>query len=84
MSQRGLGERTADVETSAFSIEVKHRGKLPLWIHGAMDQAERNARDGKLPLLVLHECGRHHRNDLVVLRLGDFRDWFGDLEPRMG
>lgn len=27
----------------------------------------------RLPVVVLHELGRHHGNDIVVLRFGDFR-----------
>jgi hypothetical protein len=29
--------------------------------------------------VVLHEAGQRHADDLVVLRLGDFQDWFGEV-----
>ena len=78
MSNHALGMRTPDVETPNFTIEVKHRKQLPQWIEEAMRQAVRNATPDKLPLLVLHERGRHHGNDLVVVRLSDFQEWFGE------
>ena len=71
------GQATADVLTpGGFAVEVKHREKLPAWLTGALAQAERNAPEGYLPLVVLHEHGRH--DSLVVLRLSLFTEWFGD------
>jgi hypothetical protein len=67
-----------DGEHSWLSIEIKHRKVLPAWLQDAMNQAELSNVGGKLPVVVLHESGQHHRNNFVVLRLGDFIDWFGD------
>ena len=72
-----------DIEHPWISFEVKHRKKLPDWLHDAMDQAEASAVIGeegedKLPVVVLHEKGRHHCKDFVVMRARDFRFWFGD------
>lgn len=78
-SKMGLGANAPDVETDAWSIEVKHRDQLPQWLTEALAQAVRNASDGKLPLVVLHESGRRHADDLVLLRLGDFEQWFGEM-----
>jgi len=78
-SKAGPGTNAPDVETESWSIEVKHRDQLPLWLTDALAQAARNASDGKLPLVVLHEAGRRHADDLVLLRLGDFEQWFGDV-----
>ena len=80
LSNHSLGCKTPDVETSAWSIEVKHRKALPAWLTGALDQARANATPGKLPLVVWHEKGRRHDNDLVVLRLRDFEEWFGEVD----
>ncbi|GIV60277.1 MAG: hypothetical protein KatS3mg043_1366 [Rhodothermaceae bacterium] len=66
-----------DVAHAWLSIEIKHRQRLPAWIEDAMRQAEAAARDGQLPVAVLHERGRNHDRDLVVLRLADFEAWFG-------
>ena len=68
-----------DVVAGPFSVECKHRKTLPAWLLGAMRQAETNAAPGSLALVVLHESARRHENDLVVLRLGAFREWFGDV-----
>ena len=66
------GQATPDVVTDSLSIEVKHRDQLPQWLMAAMAQAVTNAPAGKLPVLILHQSGQRHGNDLVVLRLADF------------
>lgn len=72
------GTATEDVQHAWLSVEVKHRRQLPGWLTGAMQQAQRNAPAGRLPVVVLHAHGARAVNDLVVLRMGDFLDWFGD------
>lgn len=80
LSNHALGQRVPDVETSAWSVEVKHRAKpLPAWLTGALDQARANATPGKLPLVVWHEKGRRHDNDVVCVRLRDWEEWYGEL-----
>jgi len=73
------GQATPDVTTSWLSIEVKERKALPMWLMDAVAQTVRNSDDGKLPIVVLHQKGCRHDNDLVLLRLCDFQDWFGDV-----
>ncbi len=80
MSNHALGLQTPDVETTAFSVEVKHRKALPAWLEAAMAQAETNATPGKLAIVVLHESGRRHENDLVLVRMRDFEEWFGEAD----
>ncbi len=69
------GDRSADVETDWAVAEVKYRQSLPEWITGALRKARDHAPEGKLPLLVLVE--RDHEAELVVMRMSDFKDWFG-------
>ncbi len=81
LSNHALGLETPDVETEHYSIEVKHRKALPQWIVAAMAQARRNASAGKLPLVILHQAGARHDNDLVVMRLRDMAEmgaWAGE------
>ncbi|NPV08049.1 MAG: hypothetical protein HPY83_08815 [Anaerolineae bacterium] len=73
-----------DVAHEWLSIEVKHRRALPQWLTEAMSQAVAAAGVSQLPCVVLHEAGSRHDGDLVVLRLGDFCDWFGDLPVGSG
>jgi hypothetical protein len=61
-----------DVEHPTLSIECKSRKKLPAWIEDAMRQAEASARDGRLPVVVLHEDRVPYAESLVVVRLEDF------------
>jgi len=68
---------TPDVAHPWLSVEVKHRKSLPAWILDAMSQARAAARSDQLPCAILHESGRRHDDNLVLVRLGDFREWFG-------
>lgn len=71
-----------DVAHRWLSIEVKSRESLPKWLLEAMSQARAAAGISQLPIVVLHEVGTRHANDLVVLRLADFTAWFvSDLTP---
>ena len=65
-----------DIDAGWLSIEVKHRKKISLFLKGAMAQAIRNAGVSQLPIVVLHESGKRHDNDLVIMTLKNFRDWF--------
>ena len=78
-SATALGHSVSDVRTDELDAEYKHRAALPKWLVDAAKQAVANARDGRIPLLVLHEKGRRHDNDLVVMRLKDFEDFFGAI-----
>jgi len=71
VSGRGHGD-SPDIHHERLSMEVKSRRKLPAWLEDAMRQAEVSARDGQLPVAVLHQDGRKYRDSLVVLRLRDF------------
>jgi len=55
-----------------ISCECKERAKLPMFIHSCMAQAERNAK-GDTAIVVLHELGKEHGGDVVMIRLKDFK-----------
>lgn len=74
------GAATADVESDWLAVECKARKALPQWLENALLQAENAAGDEQLPIAVLHQVGRHSRNDIVCLRLSDFAEWFGDQD----
>lgn len=65
-----------DIEHDWISFEVKHRQSVPEWILDAMRQAIAAKGDEKLPVVVIHQSGTRHDNDLVVLTAYDFREWF--------
>ena len=66
------GEATPDVEHAWLAAEVKTRATFPSWLTLAMVQAGRNAAKDKLPIVVLHQKGWNHDDDLVLMRLADF------------
>lgn len=68
-----LGRNAPDVITGDLSIEVKTRKTLPAWLHAAMNQAKRNAIEGTEPIVVLHQIGQRHDNDLVVMSFEVFK-----------
>lgn len=71
-----------DILLTKFSCECKEREKLPQSIKAWMAQAERNASGyGKIAFCHLHENGIEHKDDLVILRASDFKefvDWKED------
>jgi hypothetical protein len=77
--QGATGRTGADVVNDWLVAEVKHRRRLPQWLKDALTQAKSGAGE-RLAIVVLHEAGQRHSDDLVVLRLGDFQDWFGSVE----
>lgn len=66
-----------DVQAGAFSIEVKDRVSFV----GAtfMQQAIRNCPEGKTPLVIVHQTGSRHTDDIVLMRLADWIDWHGQV-----
>lgn len=73
-----------DVLHPSYAIEVKAWKRPPERVLNAVRQAEASAewskrKEGvsKLPIAILHNDHKEHGNDLVVLRLKDFLDWFG-------
>lgn len=67
-----------DLEHPLFSIEVKSRMRFTG--ERFMQQAIQSCPEGKTPLVIVHLNGRHHGNDLVIMRLKDFEDYLGSLK----
>ena len=67
-----------DVRHERLSVEVKTRRALPKFLSRSYAQAAGNAKEGKIPLLILKEKGKQYADCLVVVSLGDFLALFGD------
>ena len=78
--QGAVGRRGPDVLSDWLAVEVKHRRRLPKWLITALTQARTGAGE-RLPIVVLHEAGLRHADDLVLMRLADFELWFGSVRP---
>ena len=67
-----------DISHPTFSIEVKSRKKFVAnqW----MQQAEKNNKDKKIPLVVVHESHKPHTKDLVILNILDFKDLYENVK----
>ena len=76
-----FSQSMADVEHPLLSIEAKYRAKLPRLLVDGMAQAAGYDK-AKIPVLVVKE--RYQRGALVVLRLKDFEDLFGDIRESPG
>ena len=68
------GTRSPDVTTPLYAVEVKDRVSLPAWITRGLATARGHASDKQVGILVLHAKGS--RDDLVVIGMSDFRDYF--------
>ena len=68
-----------DVRCDWLAIECKERQQVPAWLKAALQQAAAGAEPAQLPIVVLHEKGKHHSSDLVVMTLSDFKEWFGNV-----
>lgn len=66
-----------DLEHPIWSIEAKKRRAFAGAVF--MDQAVRNCPEGKTPVVMVHVTGQRHGNDLVMMRLADWEQWFGTL-----
>ncbi|MCR4286903.1 MAG: hypothetical protein NUW09_02695 [Deltaproteobacteria bacterium] len=64
-----------DISCGPFSLEVKSFARFA----GVkiMEQAERNAPEGKTPLAIVHIRGQRRDADIVMLRLKEWEDWNG-------
>jgi hypothetical protein len=62
-----------DIAHPTFAIEVKHRASLPQWLLDACNQAQACRRGDQVPIVILHMAGWHHGQDLVCIRMADFK-----------
>jgi hypothetical protein len=77
------GKRTGvlggeDVLHPHYSIEVKSREKHSIF--KVLKQCEKNNKDDKIPLIVMHEHGRQHDNDLVCVKMSEFQVMYEFLQ----
>lgn len=68
----------ADVIAGHLSVEVKSRKALPKWLLDAVAQAVRNSEKGQLPICVLHQAGDLYDDAIVMVRMKDWLEWYGD------
>ena len=75
--ERIAGSGKRDVDGGWLAVECKERETPAKWLVGAVEQAIRLAKPNQLPIAVFHFLGQYHDDDLVVMRLKDFREYFG-------
>lgn len=71
VSGRARGDNP-DVSHRLLSTEVKMRTKLPALYASAMKQAQASAKEGEVPVVVMHEKGKRYDEALVMFRMKDF------------
>ena len=74
------GTATVDVETERLAVECKARKALPRLLTDAMTSAVRKAKAGQVPLVVLHQTGQRHDQDIVCMRMRDYEAWYGAIQ----
>jgi len=71
------GRDTSDCVHPWLGVEIKTRKRVPGYIRDWVEQAKSNIKlPGRLPIVVWHQTGDRYTDALVLLRLGDFLDWF--------
>lgn len=65
-----------DVEAGLFSVECKSRKAFIG--QSFMAQAVRNCPQGRVPMVVVHVHGQRRSGDLVMLRMSDWLDLYGE------
>ncbi len=82
----GIGQ--PDVRVAGYAVQVKTREALPTWLIAAVDQAERDAGAGEIPVVVLAEVSQGRKARRLVLMA--FDDWWdmatgtvGDRSPEV-
>jgi hypothetical protein len=66
------GTATSDVTAGRYAVECKSRKALPAWLLDALNQAARNAGEGQIGIVVLHQVGQRSDNDIICIRLADW------------
>lgn len=72
----GRQEAGVDIAHDWLAIEVKHTKRIPVFVVRALGQAKAGAKEGQLPIAVLHPPGSRIEDSVVCLRLADFEEWF--------
>jgi hypothetical protein len=73
------GKIGSDVLHDHLAIEAKERKRKVAWLEDMLLQTKKAARPGQLPIVILHWLNARHNSDIVLLRLKDFEEWFGDV-----
>jgi len=81
--QTGHGE--SDCVHEWLAIEIKCNRRMPGYIKEWVAQANANAEDDQLPIVVWHDVGDEYLDALVIIpNVRTFLEWFGDGEPLPG
>ncbi len=76
LPNNGFGQ--PDVRAGRYAIQVKSRQTLPTWLTEAVDQAQRDANAGEIPVLVLSQVSQGRRaRRYVVMTFDVWRDLAG-------
>ncbi len=79
--KRFLGDKAEDrgilggadvVHDRHFYFEAKELKKIPALLDKFFSQAVHHCPNGQVPCVQIHELGKFHENDFVILRLQDF------------
>lgn len=74
--------KAEDLRHPLLSVECKHRTHIHKYFHDWIAQSQAAATDDKLPIVVVHEHGTKHKEDIVIINLVDFAEhieWLCDV-----
>ncbi len=73
------GGNSPDILAGNLAIEAKEREIVPKWLENAVAQADNNAQNGEIPVVILHQKGDRYDNALVIMRLKHFQQLLDDF-----
>ena len=65
-----------DLEDDIRCIECKKRKVVWKALKDMVLQADTNCKNGKIPVVILHETNSRHDEDYVILRVRDYEEWY--------
>ena len=75
--RRWKGEAGNDcVGTTHWSVEVKHGKQVPKKLEKFLSQAEGDASEDEVAVVVMHREGMNILDSYVMMRLSVFREWY--------
>jgi len=75
--RRWKGEEGNDcVNTGHWSVECKHGKQVPRKLEKYMLQAEGDASEDEVAVVVMHREGMNILDSYVMMRLSVFREWY--------
>ena len=76
-----VGAEGPDGMGDHLCVEIKHRKRVSRFLTDTLAKVRHQCRPDQLGIVVLHEHGSHGADDLVLMALSDYVEWYGRHDP---